>query len=59
MPLDNGDKRALNTAISGLKVSLSHINRLNTNGVLEGDHAERVGEVVAGLEEFRNSLNEV
>lgn len=59
MPLDNGDKRALNTAISGLKVSLSHINRLKTNGVLDGDHAELVGGVAADLEEFRDSLNEV
>ena len=59
MPLDNGDKRALNTAISGLKVSISHINRLKTNGVLEGDHADVVGGVVADLEEFRDSLNEV
>ena len=59
MTIANDDKRALNTAISGLKVSLNHVNRLGVNGVLEGDHSERLGVLVSELEAFRDSLNAV
>jgi len=48
--------RALNAAISGLKVSLHHLQRLERNGVVEAGPVAALGGVVAEVEGVREAI---
>lgn len=58
MLIDTNDARALNAALSGLKVSLNHVRRLESNGVVGGDYAPQLEGIVAGLEAVRTAHRE-
>lgn len=54
--LDPYDNRALNAAVSGLKVSLHHMQRLERNGILEAGPVAALTSVVAEVEGVREAI---
>lgn len=56
MSIDINDRRALNTALSGTKVSLSHVKRLVANGVCDPAVEAALADVIADLEAVRQSV---
>lgn len=53
--MDPNDKRALNTAISGLKVSASHMRRLATSSVIDAGLNDALNTIITSLEAVRET----
>ena len=57
-PIGSSNWRSLNTAISGLKVSFSHIHRLHMAGVLNDDVAAGLALLIDELDAVRDTVSE-
>lgn len=55
--IDAADMRAMNTAISGMRVSLSHLGRLARANILDESLVEDLTAVVEAVEDVRRQLD--